>query len=262
MLFFKNRVITDKIMVYAKNTSKLEYFRNENIEIIKKDYFDLDNSFWKFYEECRKYTMTSLERMYANFKAIEYITSNKIEGSIVECGVWQGGSTMIMLKGLLHFNSDLKDIYLYDTFDGMSKPTAEDKKTGSNISAIEKWTQMDKITHNDWCYASLETVKENIALTKYPTTNIKYIKGKVEDTIPHHIPQKIALLRLDTDWYASTLHELEHLFPRLVKGGILIIDDYGTWEGAKKAVDEYFKKNNIKPFLHRIDITGRLLIKQ
>ena len=91
--------------------------------------------------------------------------------------------------------------------------------------------------------------------------NIIYIKGKVEETIPEIIPGKISLLRLDTDWYESTLHNLNHLFPLLSKGGILILDDYGHWQGARKAVDEYLEKNNVKILLNRIDYTGRIAVK-
>ena len=83
----------------------------------------------------------------------------------------------------------------------------------------------------------------------------------MEDTIPKNSPEKISILRLDTDWYESTKHELEYLFPRLSSGGILIIDDYGHFKGAKKAVDEYFTKNKIQYFLNRIDYTGRLIVK-
>ncbi len=87
------------------------------------------------------------------------------------------------------------------------------------------------------------------------------IKGKVEETIPHDIPEKISILRLDTDWYESTYHELVHLYPRLVKGGVLIIDDYGHWQGARKAVDQYFQENNIPVLLNWIDYTGRVAVK-
>ena len=110
--------------------------------------------------------------------------------------------------------------------------------------------------------ASLEEVQKNMSLTKYPTEKIHFVKGKVEDTIPDKAPEKIAILRLDTDWYESTKHELEYLFPRLIEGGILIIDDYGHFEGSRIAVDEYLEKNNIHDFLHRIDYTGRLLVKK
>ena len=85
---------------------------------------------------------------------------------------------------------------------------------------------------------------------------IHFVEGKVEDTIPAHAPERIALLRLDTDWYESTRHELEHLYPRLSRGGVLIIDDYGHWQGARQAVDEYFGDAHAA-LLNRIDYTAR-----
>ena len=84
----------------------------------------------------------------------------------------------------------------------------------------------------------------------------------MEETIPRACPAHLALARLDTDWYASTRHELEHLFPRLTRRGILIIDDYGHWQGARKAVDNYFHDHGIDADLRTIDFTGRLLIKR
>ena len=100
-----------------------------------------------------------------------------------------------------------------------------------------------------------------MALTNYDPKCMHFVQGKVEDTIPEQAPQSIALLRLDTDWYESTRHELEHLFPRLSPGGILIIDDYGDWQGARKATDEFVAKHAPGFFLSRIDDTGRLAIK-
>lgn len=97
--------------------------------------------------------------------------------------------------------------------------------------------------------------------TAYPMENVHLVKGKVEDTIPKILPSQIALLRLDTDWYESTRHELIHLYPNLVKNGVLIIDDYGHWRGSKQATDEYFDGFAPKPFLQRVDYTGRLSIK-
>ena len=97
--------------------------------------------------------------------------------------------------------------------------------------------------------------------TGYPEDKIKLIKGKVEETIPRSIPTHLALLRLDTDWYESTKHELRYLYPLLEAQGILIIDDYGHWQGAKKAVDEYFRTNQDEVSLHRIDFTARALVK-
>jgi O-methyltransferase len=92
-------------------------------------------------------------------------------------------------------------------------------------------------------------------------SHVRLVKGKVEDTVPKNAPEKIALLRLDTDWYESTRRELVHLFPRLVPGGVLIIDDYGHWQGARKAVDEYIAGNQVKILLNRVDYTGRIGVK-
>jgi hypothetical protein len=125
--------------------------------------------------------------------------------------------------------------------------------------AVDKWKSKQKEQHNEWCFASLEEVKSNLFSTGYPQKNLVFLKGKAENTIPKIMPSKIALLRLDTDWYQSTKHELKHLFPVLTKHGVLILDDYGSWAGAKKAVDEYFKNKSI--LLNRIDSTGRVGIK-
>ena len=154
-----------------------------------------------------------------------------------------------------------RDLWLYDTFEGMPEPDENDfsKRSGN---AKEKFKDV-KISDSssDWCRATLDDVQANIKIANYPADKIHFIKGKVEDTIPAQMPKSIALLRLDTDWYASTKHELEHLFPLLVTGGVLIIDDYGHWEGCRKAVDEYFAMQTKKPLLVRVDYTGRVAIK-
>jgi hypothetical protein len=97
--------------------------------------------------------------------------------------------------------------------------------------------------------------------TGYDREKISFVKGKVEETIPDNAPQSISLLRLDTDWYESTRHELIHLYPRLSHGGVIIIDDYGHWLGARKAVDEYIEQNNLCLLLNRLDYTGRIGVK-
>ena len=95
----------------------------------------------------------------------------------------------------------------------------------------------------------------------YPPERVHYVQGKVEETLLGKRPRSIACLRLDTDWYESTRDELEHLFPLLVPGGVLILDDYGFWAGQKKAVDEYFAAHGITLLLQRIDANARLAIK-
>lgn len=205
------------------------------------------------------FTMTSLPRMTSLIHAVNHITDLRLPGDIAECGVWRGGSMMITALTLLARGDTSRSLYLYDTFEGMSAPTADDK-CPDGISAAQQLQDEPKGT-GIWCCASLEDVRANLLSTGYPADKIHFIKGKVEDTLPHQLPADLALLRLDTDWYESTRHELQHLYPLLCDHGLLIIDDYGYWQGAKKAVDEYFSASREPVFLHRIDNTGRILVK-
>lgn len=222
---------------------------------------EFNNEFKEILANVKDYTMVSVERLYSNYNASLYISKNNIAGSIVECGVWKGGSSMMMLNTLKNRKDESRDVYLYDTYEGMSEPTEFDKKTGSTTLAMEKWKEMSQEEYNEWCYSSIEEVQKNVKSVGYDLSKVHFIKGKVEDTIPATLPEKISILRLDTDWYESTKHEMVHLFPRLVSGGVLIIDDYGSWEGARKAIDEYIEHNSIKILLNRIDSTGRIAIK-
>lgn len=218
-----------------------------------------DKRFLEIYETCRNYTMTSMPRCFALYQALEYVIKNNIPGDFVECGVWRGGSAMVMAMTAKSLGVTDRKIYLYDTFEGMSEPTEKDVFIGQSMSARKEWASKQTKDHNEWCYASLDDVKNNMSKTGYPESNLVFMKGKVEDTIPTDAPDKIALLRLDTDWYESTKHELVHLYPLLSEHGILILDDYGSWSGAKKAVDEYFSKQS--PLLNRIDASSRLVVK-
>ncbi|MBW2996326.1 TylF/MycF family methyltransferase [Candidatus Woesearchaeota archaeon] len=219
---------------------------------------DIEKEFNRIYLACKKYTMTSMERIYSIYKSTEYIINSDIPGDFVECGVWKGGSAMAMALALKSMKKTNKKIYLYDTFEGMTEPSAKDKRIFDTTSAIDTWKKRKKREHSKWCFSSLDEVRKNMLSTGYPKENIVFIKGKVEDTIPKNIPNKIALLRLDTDWYESTYHELKHLFPLLSKKGVLIIDDYGHWEGVREAVNKYFKEKQIKMLLNRVDYSGRV----
>jgi predicted O-methyltransferase YrrM len=107
----------------------------------------------------------------------------------------------------------------------------------------------------------LADVQANLRSTGYPVERMRFVVGDVADTVPREAPERIAILRLDTDWYASTRHELEHLYPRLAVGGVLIVDDYGHWEGARLAVDEFLERTSAPILLNRIDYTGRIGVK-
>jgi len=207
------------------------------------------------------YTMTSPERIYALINSVKYVIMNNIPGDIVECGVWKGGSILAAAKTLININCLNRDIYLFDTFEGMPKPSDTDIDYKKQ-KAMELFDQL-KIGEDssDLYYASLESVKKVVFSSGYDKDRFHFVKGKVEDTIPDRAPKLISILRLDTDWYESTRHELIHLFPRIVKGGIIIIDDYGHWEGSRKATDNYIRENNICLLLNRIDYTGRIGVK-
>ena len=169
----------------------------------------------------RPWTSTSPERIYALIQAVRYVSANNIAGPIVECGVWKGGSMAAVARTLLQRQDVRRDLYLFDTFEGMSEPSAHDVDyTGKRADEV-----MRKDSGYKCADAPLERVKE-----------VLY-------------------------WYASTKHELVHLFPRLSKAGVLIIDDYGHWKGSRQACDEYFAEHRVPILLNRIDYTGRMALK-
>jgi O-methyltransferase len=206
-------------------------------------------------EEVAAYTLTPPAAVVALADAVRYVCTAKVPGAIVECGVWKGGSMRAVARTLLEAGETETDLYLFDTFEGMSEPTDRDVMwTGERADVL--LAQQSKDSHY-WARASVDQVREVMYALPYPKSKIHFVQGKVEDTIPDQAPDQIALLRLDTDWYESTKHELVHLYPRLVPGGVLILDDYGFWRGAGRAADEYFQENDPPPLLVRIDYEGR-----
>jgi len=205
------------------------------------------------------YTMTTPPRIYALRRAVEYVAKRPVEGAIVECGVWRGGSMMAVALTLLRLGITDRDLYLFDTFTGMTEPGEEDVKH-SGESAADVLAGSSRESH-DWAVASIDQVREAVLSVGYPEDRIHFVQGRVEDTLPAQAPADIGLLRLDTDWYASTKHELVHLYPRLAPGGVLIIDDYAYWQGARQAVDEYIEENALPLLLNRIDYTARIAVR-
>jgi hypothetical protein len=230
----------------------------ENMDFLFKDISESDKQILK---DVKAYTMTSPERVFAVLDAVRYVLKNEVGGSIVECGVWRGGTMMAVAHLLRMHNNFEKDLYLFDTFEGMPLPTDVDADFHGRKAKSKFLAEKRSDDSSDWCYASLSEVQTNLESTDYPKEKVHYAVGKVENTVPAQAPETISILRLDTDWYESTKHELIHLYPRLVRGGVLIIDDYGHWQGARKAVDEYFLENRVPMLLNRIDYTGRIGIK-
>ena len=226
--------------------------------VIRRRFPDVDPVVLAIFARVRPFTMTSPDRVFALCEAVRYVERSAIPGAVVECGVWRGGSSMAAALMLLELGAAPRDLRLFDTFEGMSAPTDADRRA-RDAAAADRLLETSKRDEKIWCYSSLEEVRANLASTGYPPDRVAFVQGKVEETLPAAAPDEIAILRLDTDWYESTRHELEHLFPRLAPGGVLIIDDYGAWEGARKAVDEYFAGSPI--LLNRIDETGRIAVK-
>jgi hypothetical protein len=217
-------------------------------------------------ERALPYTMTSVLRLDSVIQAVRYCEARGVPGAFAECGVWRGGSVLAMILTLQELGIDDRDIHLFDTFEGMTEPTEEDTSPvdGAALDAWRRAREEDRRPWDDMFGPEVfdeGSVRETLAATGYPEGRIHIVKGRVEDTIPVEAPQRLALLRLDTDWYESTRHELQHLYPRLATGGVLIIDDYGHWDGARRAVDEYFDAKARPLLLNRIDYTGRIAVK-
>ena len=211
------------------------------------------------------YTMTYPNTIYSLIECVKYVINNKISGDIVECGVWMGGSMLTIIKTLLHLNTIDKHLHLFDTFEGWPEKTEFDKydekneETKVSNEILGLGIDCGVVEQNP---PSLQQVKKFLYTTNYPIEKIHFVKGMVQKSLPKHTPSSISLLRLDTDFYESTKHELIHLFPKLSIGGILIIDDYDVWQGQRKAVDEYFSKHDISINLHKIERGVRIGIKK
>ena len=209
----------------------------------------VDREFISPYREYCHDTGMPWEGLYASWLAARHIGYHHIPGAIVECGVYKGGCSMIMAEAAYAAGRTDTEVWLYDTFAGMSEPTEHDFKgltaKDARVNALAKFEELKRGDYVDWCLGTLERVKAVARRNSLPLENFHFIPGKVEDTIPSMIPEQISLLRLDTAWYESTRHELEYLYPRLSPSGILIID--GAWAGARKAINEFFTNPSTDP---------------
>jgi O-methyltransferase len=207
------------------------------------------------------FTMTGPEKLFALCHGVRHIVAHGIPGAIVECGVWRGGSMMAVARTLLEKGDTSRDLYLFDTFQGMPAPTEHDIDI-HGVNVLDKWKSQkrNRFTPSE-ASASLSEVRSAMTTVGYDSSRVHFVKGMVEHTIPRAAPPAIALLRLDTDYYASTRHEMFELYPRLVPGGVLIVDDYGCFKGSEKAVDEFLAVSGEPLLLHRIDYSCRVAVK-
>ena len=217
---------------------------------------DYDRETREIWEAVRDRTMTHHSRVEFLIRAVRYVERHRISGAIVECGVWRGGSMLTVAHTLLRLGVTDRELYLFDTFEGMTAATERDVRIAQGKHADEllaatgpgpmAWARPGRFV------ATIDDVREGFAALDYPQDRTHFIPGRVEDTVPQHAPDGISILRLDTDWYESTKHELNHLYQRLAPGGVLIIDDYGTWHGAKEATDEFLAETGEPLLLTRV----------
>ncbi|GAA3513881.1 hypothetical protein GCM10023075_76370 [Streptosporangium album] len=237
--------------------------RDVNAEIAKvvsaAPDLDQDPDFLEAARQCEDLTLTSAAAQYALWSAVGHIAANAIPGAVVECGVWRGGSMLLAALALLHHRVEDRDLYLFDTFDWAWEPAGD---RDGMVGAEEQTLGTEAATPS---YMSTGTsaadIHKRITTAGYPGARVHCVTGFVQDTVPGHAPDSIALLRLDTDQYESTLHELRELYPRVVPGGVVIVDDYGKLSGATRATDEYLAGLDRRVLLHRIDTQGRVFVK-
>lgn len=230
--------------------------KGENLEIRDQEFIN--------YVINENLSMVGRKRLISLTEACNHVVLSGVKGDFVECGVWRGGASILATK-IFEKHKDFRQVWLFDTFAGMTEPSAKDNKHGSTFDkTLEKYSQLDRGNTNEWCLASLAEVKNNFSKSLVPLSRVRFVKGDVRETLLNQssLPEQISVLRLDTDFYDSTLIELEVLYPRLAKGGILLIDDYGTWEGCAKAVEDFFSRGKFaRPLLIADSGQGRVGVK-
>jgi len=225
-----------------------------------------DDILKKHLEIVNPYTMVNFEGLVSLYDQVKYLEENNINGDFVECGVWKGGCVGLMALANKRFGKKYRNLHLFDSFQDMPEPQ-EGIDGDLAISQSMEWShggKSGKIEPLHGFYdtlggpGTLQDCKELIeGKIKYTSNLIKYNVGWFNETLPNNEIQSIALLRLDSDWYQSTKMCLQYLESKVVKNGFIIIDDYGTYDGCKKAVDEYFPNY----FFHRVSQDIVYLVK-
>jgi predicted O-methyltransferase YrrM len=203
--------------------------------------------FARAYRTVRPYTMSGDARLRGLYNAIRHVTERKIPGAVIECGTARGGSAALLGLAMQRFD-DRRPLWVFDTFEGIPPPTAADPD-------YEIATSYTGAFRGD--LREVTSLFDRLGLLE----NATLVKGRFEDTIPQSNTGAIAVLHVDGDWYESVKVCLDHLYDRVSPGGVIQIDDYGHWEGARKAVDEFLAARHISGVLRYLDYTGRQLLK-
>ncbi len=224
---------------------------NLNINVARKSTFNdiEDELFWKIAALAEPYTLLTLEKLLNLYEAVIYVSEHGIEGDLVECGVFKGGAVLLMAETMHALGYPARTIHLFDTFFGFTGRSEHDVDYGGR--------QIGKYRTQNF----RAEVTQNLTHSAYPAEHYVFVEGDVIVTSVENCPEKIAILRLDTDTYETTKAELENMYPKLTKGGVLIVDDYGYSKGCRKAVDEFFAQIKEKPFFQRPNRGSRTAIK-
>ncbi len=211
----------------------------------------------------RDHTMVSFERLASLWQQVDYLDRFEVPGALVECGVWKGGTVGMM--ALAHLRSAVRPIrhlHLLDSFEGLPEPRAD--VDGSSAADYAGGHDTGSLRSIGRCVSPLDDSRRLLEQQiGYPVDLVHYHVGWFEETLPRDaaVIGRIALLRLDGDWYESTRVCLEHLYSNVVCGGVVVIDDYGHWEGCRRAVDEFTAARGEPILLNHLDYTGRFWVK-
>lgn len=171
----------------------------------------------------------------ANLCEVARVLENKAlrQGCIIECGTWRGG----MSAAIMEVAGPGRYYWFFDSFEGL--PPA---KEIDGPAALAWQAATDAPGYYDNCAASIDDFRTTLSLTGFRLNRVRIVKGFYENTLPSYSPEPIALLRLDSDWYDSTLLCLRTFWPAVLPGGAILIDDYYTWDGCSRAVHDFLSQ--------------------
>ncbi len=213
--------------------------------------------FRELYFQVRNFTMLSRERLYDFYLSVDYVMDNEIRGDIVEVGCWGGGALALALSRVITRHGQKRNVWGFDTFEGHPEPSSDELDVWGN-NQLERFEEF-RSRGDDWCKVEIKQVRENVETVCASTKQLQLIKGKAEETLKVEVPETVSVLRIDVDWYEPSLASLDVLYPRLSRGGVLIIDDYGHHSGSRKAFNEYFRSSC--PKITHIDYSCISLVK-
>ncbi|MBI3551715.1 MAG: class I SAM-dependent methyltransferase [Elusimicrobia bacterium] len=235
--------------------------------------YDLEDEARRLIEKVRPYTMLPDERLITLYQQVVHCESAGVPGDFVECGVWKGGAVALMALANLKRGAARRSIHLFDAFTQICEPdkavdgakaVRQAREFGRGGSAEGRMRPLEGFYDSMGGPGTLEGNKDLLERqVRYDPAFLHYHRGWFQETMPQDAPKigRIAILRLDGDWYASTKVCLEHLYDKVVKGGFVVVDDYGCYEGCRKAVDEFRSERKIADYLHHIDADGRYWLK-